>query len=418
MTPDINPQSRDELILAGHEVVPQSRIELLLSDLKSEIDAIEEIIAAQDMTPLFIRNLVRQGKVQQYFQIGDQIDVPWMKGTTQYILPFDVVSFEPVLCEGDTEPRPGMWLQSHYAVEGVMFDQCEAFYVAPEGGLEAGAYNVTFVEKWGQIAANTTMEFTLTADVPEGGMLVFNTGLPDKTAAADVKLFVYANATTQTASETCLLTAGSSGTSLGSVSTATKYGASGLNNYQRAVYGYNRWSQSAIRQWLNSDQPKNMWWTPKNEFDRAPAQLSTLDGFLAGFSADFRSALGKVKVSTALNTTSDSEIGTTEDTYDWMFPASLEQEYIVPLLEGAEGAYWPYWKERLGIDSPQAQGGAGALAEHIRYAYENHSSAQNVRLRSANRGNANYPWYVYTTGNAYIYNATTAYRPAPACVIC
>jgi len=390
-----------------------------VSNLKSEIDEVKEIVMASDMTPLFIRNLVRQGKAQEYFQIGDQIDVPWVKGATEYILPFDVVSFEPVFCEGDTEARPAMWLQSHYAVEGVQYDQCEAFYVAPEGGLEAGTYNVTFVEKWGQIAANTTMEFTLTADVPAGGMLVFNTGLPDKTSASDVKLFVYANATTQTASETCLLTEGSSGTSLGSVSTATKYGASGLNNYQRAVYGYNRWSQSALRQYLNSDQPKNMWWTPKNEFDRAPAQLSTLDGFLAGFSADFRSALGKVKVSTALNTTSDSEIGTTEDTYDYMFASSLEQEYIVPQLAGAEGNYWPYWKERLGLDSPQAQGSGGAMAEHIRYAYENHSSAQYVRLRSANRGGAHGAWTVSATGYAYGYDgATTANRPAPACVIC
>lgn len=43
--------------------------------------------------------------------------------------------------------------------------------------------------------------------------------------------------------------------------------------------------------------------------------------------------------------------------------------------------------------------------------------AQNVRLRSANRGNANNTWNVNTSGNANNNNATNANRPAPDCVI-
>ena len=44
--------------------------------------------------------------------------------------------------------------------------------------------------------------------------------------------------------------------------------------------------------------------------------------------------------------------------------------------------------------------------------------AQNVRLRSANRGNANNTWYVNASGyvNSYIY-AVNSSRFAPACVI-
>jgi hypothetical protein len=82
-----------------------------------------------------------------------------------------------------------------------------------------------------------------------------------------------------------------------------------------------------------------------------------------------------------------------------------------------EGAYWQYWKDRLGLSSPQIQGDNGANAHHIRYAYENHTSAQLVRLRSAHRGTAYSAWYVYTSGNANTNSATYAYRPAPACVI-
>ena len=42
--------------------------------------------------------------------------------------------------------------------------------------------------------------------------------------------------------------------------------------------------------------------------------------------------------------------------------------------------------------------------------------AQNCRLRSANRGNANNAWNVNSTGNANNNNATNANRPAPECV--
>jgi len=42
--------------------------------------------------------------------------------------------------------------------------------------------------------------------------------------------------------------------------------------------------------------------------------------------------------------------------------------------------------------------------------------AQNVRLRSANRGNANNTWNVNSSGNVNNNNATNANCPAPDCV--
>ena len=218
--------------------------------------------------------------------------------------------------------------------------------------------------------------------------------------------------------ETLTLTEAANGTLLGTLSSATKYGNSGMNNLQRAAYGYNRWSQSAIRQWLNSDAPAGEWWTPQNVYDRPPQQLATMKGFMAGLPEDFKAILAPVKVTTALNTVSDTDIGASEDTYDIFFCPSLEQEYIVPQAAGVEGAYWPYWKERLELDSPQAQGGAGTNANHIRYAISNHNSAHLVTLRSAIRGNACTRWSLYSSGTAYSYGgATYAYAPAPACVI-
>ena len=43
--------------------------------------------------------------------------------------------------------------------------------------------------------------------------------------------------------------------------------------------------------------------------------------------------------------------------------------------------------------------------------------AQNVRLRSANRGNANNTWNVNASGNVNNNNAVNSNRFAPACVI-
>ena len=138
---------------------------------------------------------------------------------------------------------------------------------------------------------------------------------------------------------------------------------------------------------------------------------------MAGFDEAFLNIIKPVKVTTALNTVSDSNIGTSEDTYDTFFLPSLEQEYIVPQLAGVEGDYWPYWKERLGLTSPQVQGTGGANARHIRYAYDAKTSAQYCRLRSAFRGGAGHTWVVHASGYAASNSSTIAYRGCPACVI-
>jgi hypothetical protein len=52
------------------------------------------------------------------------------------------------------------------------------------------------------------------------------------------------------------------------------------------------------------------------------------------------------------------------------------------------------------------------------FALENHASAQNVRLRSANRGNGYNAWYVSASGNANsYYHAMYAIRALAACAI-
>lgn len=48
---------------------------------------------------------------------------------------------------------------------------------------------------------------------------------------------------------------------------------------QRKLYGNNRYYLSNIRQWLNSNKPKNEWWTASHDYDTAPSYKSW-NGFM------------------------------------------------------------------------------------------------------------------------------------------
>lgn len=402
----------------GHLIVEGiARQNLLLARMVAQQDAATPVTTLQE-----IHRIVQAGEAPGVFGIGDQIMLNYNDGAQDYVLPWDIVHFGDVeLADGETVP--GMYLQSHYAMETCQFDGNEAFYVADEA-LPVGTYYVTFGDSWGNnVKKDESYAFALTQQVPAGGMLMFGkassttAALPD-TDPAEWRVWSFASQTAAEPIEIVSLAAGAAGTNIGTLSANTKYGAAGLNQLHRSAYGYNRWSQSAIRQRLNSAAAAGAWWTPQNRFDRQPDQLAALRGFMAGFDEEFLNIIKPVKVRTALNTVTDSEIGTYEDTYDTFFLASLEQEYIVPQLASVEGEAWEYWKQRLGLASPQVTGNAGTNAAHIRYGYNAKSSAQYCRLRSATRGYGNSAWYVNSTGIASNTGAPSAFRCAPACVIC
>ena len=377
-----------------------------------------------------ISEIVKSGLADKYFNIGDQITVKWDNGSTNYDLPFDIVAMRDVV-NADGNTVPGMILQAHWVLPGVQFDASEAAYVA-SAIIPAGTYYIEIGQNWGNnCKANYKYEFTTTQNVPVDGQIVitrsgnnqYTWGAPDQNPSTWVVYTFASNASTTPIEGPLALTEYTNeqtptSTSLGTLVSSTKYSLNGINNLQRAAHGYNRWSQSAMRQWLNSSANAGSWWEPKNPFDRQPQQRASMRGFMAGLDSDFLSIIKPVTITTALNTVSDSEIGTTETTIDRFFCPSLEEEYCVPQLAGVEGAYWPYWKERLELDSPQDSGADNANVNHIRYSISNHSSAQIVRLRSAYRGNAYGTWIVYSTGYVGSSFAANAFGTCPACVIC
>jgi hypothetical protein len=357
-----------------------------------------------------ISGLVRNGYAQKIFDFGDWINEKWTDtaATKEYEYPWRVNHFENVELE-DGEIVQGMFLQAHYAHPfGVQFSQARAFLKCPDG-LTAGTYNVKLERDWGSNAkANTYWQFTLTKDVPKGGRLSGFIQMPD-VASSNWKVISYA-ADAITKLETVPVTSGQDGTALGTLQYATRNG--NLNSMQETAYGWNRWKTSALRQYLNSEQAKGKWWTPQDEWDIAPDQLATKDGFLCGMPADMLKALKTVKVVTYANTVQDG--GEADITYDRVFLPSLEQLFINPQIAG-EGTVHEYWQRRSGMKTKMQQ--YQTYPRMISYAVENHTSPQFVRLRSASRGGASGAWYVGSSGNVGSGYAWGAVRFSPLVVV-
>lgn len=357
-----------------------------------------------------ISGLVRNGYAQKIFDFGDWINEKWTDtaATKEYEYPWRVNHFENVELE-DGEIVQGMFLQAHYAHPfGVQFSQARAFLKCPDG-LTAGTYNVKLERDWGSNAkANTYWQFTLTKDVPKGGRLSGFIQMPD-VASSNWKVISYA-ADAITKLETVPVTSGQDGTALGTLQYATRNG--NLNSMQETAYGWNRWKTSALRQYLNSEQAKGKWWTPQDEWDIAPDQLATKDGFLCGMPADMLKALKTVKVVTYANTVQDG--GEADITYDRVFLPSLEQLFINPQIAG-EGTVHEYWQRRSGMKTKMQQ--YQTYPRMISYAVENHTSPQIVRLRSASRGGASGAWYVDSSGYVGNHSAWSANRFSPLVVV-
>ena len=373
-----------------------------------------------------IHRIVQTGNAAKVFNIGDQLILPWTdKATgTTYQYPFDVVHFGKVNIE-DGEELPAMFLQAHYATPfGVQFDNFEAFYFASdEGGLKPGSYKIAFAGTWGTHVKAKTYKFTLTKPVPQNGVLAGFERCPDVDPTS-WRVSSYAKASDKDPIETVSVTEVSSGdpsTDLGTLKIgAEKFNAEAkLNDLHRVGYGYNRWSMSAMRQWLNSTADKDKWWASKNQFDRPPAELATKAGFMSGFNSDFLATLKPVKVQTALNTVTDDQIVCIpehlETTYDTFFLPCLDNMNITPQLAG-EGDVFEYWKRASKSAEKLAQ--YGTYPRMRTFALENHTSPQSVRLRSAGRGFGSITWYVNSSGYVNGNYAYGSFRCTPVCAMC
>lgn len=324
-----------------------------------------------EIQPDKIQAIVAAGKAREYFDIGDVIYIPWTNYTPStpvvYQFPFVVVHIGDAYDENDVLHEDALWLMAMYAEpEEITFDAVEDTVVnlTEEPNALAGWYY------WGLTGTDQYTELNLA----EGAAIPTSYDSVHKCA---------------------------------------------INNLGVLRYGYNRWRDSAYRQWLNSDAAKNAnWWTEQHEGDKAPTTTYTnKPGWLYGFEKRWLDVIKPVKVQTAANTVTDG--GVTDVTYDRFFLPSLEQMYGSPQAAGVEGEYWEYWKEETGLEAPSNGSSSDTNDSRKIPSVVNYpkGSAVYCRLRSAYRGYGSAVWNVNTAGYLYGGNANNSYRGLPACVI-
>lgn len=388
-------------------------------EVMNKQNALLEVMAASSLRTLSsdwtgLADLADSELFGEAYGIGDQFSDTWRDtaANTDYTYPFQLNHIGDVeLQDGETlANRP--FLQAHYAHPfGVQFSHQRAFLRCPSG-LAAGDYYVTLGASWGTNVVNgDIVAFTLPEAIAAGCRIAGCYGAPDQ-AKSNWKIYVY-SADGKTVLHTLTPTFTATGTSLGTMQLNKRNGD--LNSIQEMAYGWNRWSTSALRQYLNSAAAIGAWWVAQDEWDVAPDQLTTKPGFLSGWSEDFVNAIKAVKVTTYPNTVQDDTGGNTPDiTYDKVFIPSPEQIYCAPQKSG-EGEYHEYWKRKSGAASPLAL--YGTYPQMITYGLANHTSAQYVRLRSANRGSAGYTWGVSASGNVSNPYASAALAFSPLVVL-
>jgi len=179
------------------------------------------------------------------------------------------------------------------------------------------------------------------------------------------------------------------------------------------LYGYNRYRDSAYRQYLNSNATTGNWWTSTHIGDIAPNELNSVRGYKAGCSASLLQYAKPIKQTCYTNSVTDGSV--VDVVCDQFFLPSGTQMY--GSVNANEGTYWKYWKDATGLASPSNDANEG----RIMYAIENHTSASVCRLRSAGRSHSYGAWYVLAAGGLDSggsgYGAYYSYRCVPACAI-
>lgn len=365
-------------------------IEAQLKIIAEAQKAIASATAIDAMDWYGIAKLVYGGNAASSLPVGTALST--IKGDYKY--QWDVVH------HGTVNGKPAMFLLMHNILGGMMQDNTEALYYA-ETQLNAGTYNFTIPTGWNDgYGTGKTFQFTLTQNVPAGGVLMFPWSW--QVQASTVKVSSYSSRTSTTAIETVSVTEGSGGTSLGTADGKS----TNLNHIQRSCYGSNNIKESALRQWLNSSATKGNFWTPQTKFDRPPSYANTLDGFLTTLPDDFKAVVKKRD--RKVNTNNVFEVNDTLNSYytisDKFWLASRFNVYGSEEVSSVatDDVFFDYYNGASNTD---------------RIKYNSSGVARWWWLDTPYAGNAYNVRLVYTDGSLYSIGAYNSNGVAPACVI-
>ena len=189
-------------------------------------------------------------------------------------------------------------------------------------------------------------------------------------------------------------------------------------NSDRKNYGNNRYSQSNVDQWLNSQDAS--WYSARHSYDAPPSSANVLNGyneydteagFLSNFEEDFRNAILDVVIRVA--THYDANESGYEDITRKLFLLSRNEVGLEGETATSEGSLWSYFSDNVNRRCyPTAE-----AVSNSEYTNSKLSASEYWWwwLRTPNYGDEALARVINTVGRLFNYHAYTCYggvRPA------
>lgn len=324
-----------------------------------------------------VQQLVKEGYGADVFPVGTQLRC---SHSVYGEIIWDVVAHDYNL----EESEHSMTLLSHDCiVNSMQYDAPEALCYA-ETELEAGTYYFSLLSGYDtNYGGGKNIQFTLTKPVPAGGVIMFPWAYNTQSTAT--KISTYSSRESVSALETVAVTEGTSGTNLGTTDGKT----ANINHVHRVRYGSNNWKESAIRQFLNSNEEAGAVWTPQTKFDRPPSWNSNIKGFMKGFDGDFLSVVGECNHLTKTNSVfeMDGNLNKLYTTKDRFYLASHSEIFGGSENNLADGTQFPYYSEATNTDRIKYNAG---IARYWWLRSPSPSNAHDVRIVTADGSLSNY----------------------------
>lgn len=265
----------DTLTIAGRAADAKKtgdEISALKSDL-TQISAQIRVIAARDGSWRAIKENVKMGFGELLYPVGTEFEVECPSGA-----PYNSIIFVVVGHRVENNEHIMTMLMKH-VIYSTEFDAIQAI-ICPEETMPAGTYHFALLSGYDTAYdGGKNVQFTLANDLEAGGQIVMN--WPYNQTWIGKNMTAY-HAFETSAIETCVMSEGTGGTDLG-VADGT---VSILNHTHRARYGSNNYKESAIRNWLDSDDAANAWQTQQTRFQR-PCSYRTRAGFVTYLDPEF-----------------------------------------------------------------------------------------------------------------------------------
>lgn len=373
-----------------------------ITDLKSGLNEVKEdltrfetiipILAGRGKTWAEIKQNVKMGYGEILYPVGTDFSVDCPAGA-----PYDSIVWTVV----DHRVENGehiMTLLMKHIIYGLQFDAPQAIIV-PDETMTAGTYRFKLLSGYDtEHDGGKSVQFTLANDLAAGCQIVMN--WPYNQTWIGKNITVYGEFGT-TVIETCVMSEGTGGTDLGDADGTVSI----LNHTQRARYGSNNYKESAMLEWLNSDDLAGQWQTQQTRFQRPCSYATNRAGFVTYLDPEF---VAVIREGTHLNRTNEVfDLNGKKQAY------STTEKFFLPS------------QEEIGFSSESGivcgtvfdfYSGA-AQSDKIKYDIAAQTIARSWWLRTPTPSTAYYERYVYSSGALSLNYAYFGTGASAACEI-